>query len=163
LAYPQLLIDADSTAAKAHMLTVADSYWYGIVYMDVPRYCFDNGQFWYYNNRIVPNPSQTEKVEAWQLDLKQSIESSQIVLVMGSDPALPALGWGFIENVYELYTSPKTYYERIERSKLIKTYEKQIREAPGLLKKSTQKSIDQVISLDSAIRFDAMKMAGLVK
>ncbi|MBK9284595.1 MAG: hypothetical protein IPM51_09790 [Sphingobacteriaceae bacterium] len=163
LAYPDLLLESDSTNAKVKMLTIADSYWYGIVYMDVPKYCFDNGQFWYYNNRVVPNPSQTEKVEAWQLDLKESIEQCKIVLILGSDPALPALGWGFVDNAYELYTNPKAYYERIERTKLIKQYEKQIRELPNLLKKSTQNSMDRMITLDSAIKYDAMKMAGLIK
>jgi len=163
LCYPNIFIESDSLKNRTHMLTIGDSYWYGIVYMNVPQYCFNYGQFWYYNNRVVPNPSQTEKVEAWQLDLKQSIEQSQIVLIMGSDPALPALGWGFVDNAYQLYTDPKAYYARIERTRQIKQFEKQIREAPALLKKSTQKSMDLMITLDSAIKSDAMKLAGYIK
>jgi hypothetical protein len=65
--------------------------------------------------------------------------------------------------VYELYTSPKTYYARQEKDKLIMTYTKQIRETPVLLKKSTRKSKELVITLDSAIKQDAMRMAGLIK
>jgi hypothetical protein len=80
-----------------------------------------------------------------------------------SDGNLPLFGNTFIPDVYELYTSPKTYYERYEKNKQIQVYAKQIREIPGLLKKSTQKSKNLQISLDSAIKSDAMKMAGLVK
>jgi hypothetical protein len=38
-----------------------------------------------------------------------------------------------------------------------------VRETPALLKKSTQKSNYLQIPLDSAIKLDAMKMAGLMK
>ncbi len=163
LGYPVFQIEGDSGKSKSRMLTIGDSYWYGIVFMSVPRYCFDNGQFWYYNKRVVPNPSETEKIESWQLDLKQSIESSKVVLIIASDPALPAFGWGFIENAYELYTNPNQYYKNLAITQQTKTNEKQIRETPLLLKKSTFNSKEKQISLDSAIKYDAMKMAGLIK
>jgi hypothetical protein len=161
LAYPQLEIEQDSLKNKTKVLTIGDSYWYGIVYMQIPHQCFAGGQFWYYNKRVVPNPNPAEKTEAWQLDLKQSIESNQVVMIMGSDPALPSFGWGFVDDAYELYTNPNAYYTRIQKSKTIKQYEKQIREKPVLLKKSTKRSQDFQIPLDSAIKLDAMKLAGL--
>jgi hypothetical protein len=49
----------------------------------------------------------------------------------------------------------------MERHRSIQTYAKQIRELPALLKKATQKSKDLQIPLDSAIKLDAMKMAGI--
>lgn len=161
LAYPDFGIENDTIKNNTKVLTVGDSYWYGIVYLGVPQYCFAGGQFWYYNNRVVPSPVAGQKVEAWELDLKQSIESNKVVMVIGSDPAFPKLGWGFIEDAYEMYTSPKTYYARIEKTKAIKQFEKQIREKTVLLKKSTQKSRDLQIPLDSAIKLDAMKLAGI--
>lgn len=161
LGYPVAQIENDSIKNTTKVLTIGDSYWYGIVYLGVPQYCLGGGQFWYYNNRVVPNPNPNEKTEAWQLDLKQSIESSKVVLVIGSDPALPKLGWGFIEDAYEMYTSPKTYYARIEKTRAIKQFEKQIRDKPVLLKKATKLSKDLEIPLDSAIKLDAMKLAGV--
>jgi hypothetical protein len=163
LAYPDMEIENDSLKNTTRVLTLGDSYWYGIVYMGVPTYCFANGQFWYYYKKVIPNPNPEEKTEAWQLDLKQSIESNQVIMIIGSDPALPNFGWGFIDDAYELYTSPATYYARNEKNKQIQYYAKQIRESPLLLKKSTQKSRDLTISLDSAIKYDAIKMAGLSK
>jgi len=161
LAYPKIKFENDTAKNKTKLLAIGDSYWYGIVYMNIPYNCFAGGQFWYYNNRVVPNPNPAEKTEAWQLDLKQSIESNKVVLVIGSDPALPKFGWGFIDDAYEMYTNPKSYYARIEKNRIIKGFEKQIREKPVLLKKATQKSNDFQIPLDSAIKLDAMKLAGL--
>lgn len=161
LAYPMIQFENDSLKNTTKVLTVSDSYWYGPVYMGVAQNCFAKGEFWYYYNRVVPMRSAGEKTEVWQLDLKTEIESNQVIMLLYSDGNLSSFGSNFIEDAYELYTSPKTFYDRREKNKLIQTYAKQIRDIPGLLKKSTQKSNDLQIPLDSAIRLDAMKMAGL--
>jgi SGNH hydrolase-like domain, acetyltransferase AlgX len=163
LAYPLIQFENDSLKNTTRVLTISDSYWYGPVYMGVGQACFANGQFWYYANRVVPSPKPGEKVEVWELDLKQEIESNQVIMILYSDGNLPIFGNTFINDAYELYTSPKTYNARAEKNKQIQVYAKQIREAPALLKKATHKSNYLQIPLDSAIRLDAMKMAGLMK
>lgn len=160
LAYPQIGFENDSLKNTTRVLTISDSYWYDQVYMGVPQQCFAGGQFWYYYNKVIPSPIPGEKVEVWQLDLKQEIESNKVIMLLYSDGNLPKFGNNFIYDAYELYTSPKTYYARNEKNKQIQTYAKQIREAPLLLKKVTSKSNELQIPLDSAIRLEAMKMAG---
>lgn len=162
LAYPMVQFEADTLKNRTKVLTISDSYWYGPVYMGVDESCFGGGRFWYYYNKVIPPPADVP-VEVWELDLKQEIESNQVIMLLYSDGNLPTFGSGFINDAYELYTSPKTYQARNERKKQIQAYAKQIRQAPYLLKKSTQKSKDLGITLDSAIRADAMKMAGLIK
>lgn len=160
LAYPDVMFESDTTKNTTRVLTISDSYWYGPVYMGVPKYCFAGGQFWYYYNKVVPSPAG-EKVEVWELNLKQEIEqNNQVVMLLYSDGNLGAFGNKFIQDAYEMYTSPATYWPRVERERNIQTFAKQIRNQPGLLKKSTQRSNDLRIPLDSAIRLDAMKLAG---
>jgi len=161
LAYPQLLFEQDSLKNKTRVLTISDSYWYDQVYMGIPQNCFAGGQFWYYYNRVIPSPIPGEKVEVWQLDLKKEIESNQVIMLLYSDGNLPKFGNHFIEDAYELYTSPEKYKRNNERNKQIQTFAKDIRESPFLLKKATTLSESLQISLDSAIQIDAMKMAGL--
>jgi len=163
LAYPMIYFEEDSLKNRTRVLTISDSYWYGPVYMGVTQKAFGYGEFWYYNNRVVPNREAGVKTEVWELDLKKEIESNQVIMLLYSDGNLGGFGNTFIPDVYEMYTTPETYYARQERSKQIQTYAKQIREIPGLLKKSTKKSTDLQIPLDSAIKLDAMKMAGLDK
>ena len=162
LAYPEVLFENDSLKNTKRVLTISDSYWYGPVYLGVPANVFAGGQFWYYYNKVIPSPSG-EKVEVWELDLKKEIESNQVIMLLYSDGNLPMFGNNFIYDAYEMYTSPQTYYPRYEKNKQIQYYAKEIRNTPLFLKKSTLKSNEQKISLDSAIRFDAMKMAGLIK
>lgn len=160
LAYPKIGFIND-TLNYTRVLTISDSYWWGPVYMGVPSYCFAGGQFWYYYNRVVPSPVQGQKVEVWQLDLKEGIESNDVVMLLYSDGNLSGFGNEFINDAYEMYTSPATFKERMEKKRAIQTYAKEIRETPVLLKKATQKSNDLRIPLDSAIKLDAMKMAGI--
>jgi hypothetical protein len=162
LAYPQVKFEDDSSKNKTRVLVIGDSYWYGPVYMGVPQNCMAKGEFWYYYNRVVPTRKVGEKLEVWELDLKTEIEKNQVIVLEYSDGNLPGFGNGFIEDAYELYTSPKTFYARKEINRQVQAYAKQIREIPALLKKSTQKSNDLAIELDSAIRLDAMRMAGLI-
>lgn len=160
LAYPEVLFESDSIKNRTRVLTVSDSYWYGPVYMGVPASVFAGGQFWYYCNKVVPSPKPGEKVEVWELDLKKEIESNQVIMLLYSDGNLSAFGNNFIPDVYEMYTAPTAYKTRMEKYKNIQFYAKDIRNNPGFLKKATQKSKDLMIPLDSAIRLDAMKMAG---
>lgn len=161
LAYPQVMFEQDTAKNKTRVLTISDSYWYGPVYMGVGQNCFAGGQFWYYYNKIIPNPNPQERVEVWQLDLKQNIESNQVIMILYSDGNLPAFANTFIEDAYELYTNPAAYATRMEKTRQLKQFEKQIREQPVMLKKATKKSFDLQIPLDSAIKLDAMKLAGL--
>jgi hypothetical protein len=162
LAYPDVKFEEDSVKNQTHVLTIGDSYWYGPVYLGVPTYCFANGYFWYYYNRIVPNPEgAAEKLEVWQLDLKKEIESNQVIMLFYSDGNLHSFGNTFIEDAYELYTNPEAYKQKNEKTQLLKLNQKLIRETPSLLKKSTKKSQDLKIPLDSAIKIDAMKLAGI--
>jgi hypothetical protein len=161
LAYPDVMFEQDSIKNQTRVLTISDSYWYGPVYMGVGQSCFAGGQFWYYYNKVIPSPTPGQKVEVWQLDLKQQIESNQVIMLLYSDGNLPSYANTFIEDAYEMYTNPKTYYARVQKNKSIKEFEKQIREKPVLLKKATKKSQDFQIPLDSAIKLDAMKLAGI--
>lgn len=163
LAYPTVRFESDSGKSKTRLLAIGDSYWYGQVYMGVPQNCFNGGEFWYYYNKVIPRRTQGVNTEVWELDLKQEIESFKVVMLLYSDGNLSSYGNRFIYDAYELYTSPETYYEKAERNRLIQTYAKQIRETPQLLKKATAMSNDLQIPLDSAIRHDAMKLAGLIK
>jgi hypothetical protein len=162
LAYPELVFEEDSSKNTTKVLTISDSYWYGPVYAGVPLNVFAGGQFWYYYNKVIPSPTG-EKVEVWEMDLKKELESNQVIMLLYSDGNLPLFGNNFIYDAYEMYTSPKTYYVRYEKNKKIQYYAKEIRNNPALLKKSTLNSGELRVTLDSAIKIDAMKMAGLIK
>jgi hypothetical protein len=163
LAYPDVQFEADSAKNTTRVLVISDSYWYGPVYMGIGQSAFGGGQFWYYYNKVIPSPKPDEKVEVWELDLKKEIESNHVIMVLYSDGNLPMFGNEFINDAYEMYTSPPTYAARMDRHRQVQSYAKQIRESPVLLNKATAKSRETGITLDSAIKADAMKMGGFIK
>ncbi|HQQ93272.1 MAG TPA: hypothetical protein PLQ93_01855 [Bacteroidia bacterium] len=162
LAYPKLLFEQDSLKNNTRVLTISDSYWYDQVYMGVPQNCLGGGEFWYYYNKVIPSPRPGEKVEVWQLDLKQELEKNRVVMLLYSDGNLPKFGNQFINEAYDMYTTPQRFAADRERNRQIQVFAKEIRESPVLLKKVTLLSENMQLSLDSVIRLEAMKMAGLV-
>ncbi len=162
LAYPEVMWENDSAKNNTRVLTISDSYWYGPVYMGILQNSFGNGQFWYYYNKIIPRPADENLTEVWQVDLKTELEKNKVIMLLYSDGNLPGFANTFIEDAFELYTNPKHYYENIAKQKNIKQFAKQIREKPVLLKKATKKALDLQIPLDSAIKLDAMKLAGFI-
>jgi len=162
LAYPKLSFEDAPEKNNTRVLVIGDSYWYGPVYMGINQRSFGYGDFWYYYNRVVPTRVTGEKLEVWQLDFKAELERNNVVMLMYADGNIPSYGSGFIEDAYEMYTSPSTFFARKERNRQIQTYAKQIREVPALLKKTTRRSEALMIPLDSAITLDAMKMAGMI-
>lgn len=161
LAYPLISFENDSLKNRTRVLVLGDSYWYGPVYMGINQQAFGYSDFWYYYNRVVPQRVAGEKLEVWQLDLKAEVEAYQTIMLLYADGNLSAYGNGFIEDLYEMYTNPSAFAARMAKNKQIQGFAKQIRETPVLLKKATKNSKDLEIPLDSAIKIDAMKMAGL--
>ncbi|MBP7808130.1 MAG: hypothetical protein KA163_02445 [Bacteroidia bacterium] len=161
LAYQELLFEEDSSKNPTRVLSIGDSYWYGAVYKGIGVNCLGGGEFWYYYNKVIPSPNGV-KTEVWELNLKEQIEqNNNVVMLVYSDGNLGGFGNSFIQDAYEMYTSPQTYWARMEKNKAIQTYAKQIRNQPSLLKKATAKSNELQIPLDSAIKLDAMKMSGV--
>lgn len=161
LAYQELMFEGDSSKNSTRVLTISDSYWYGAVYKGIGVNCFAGGEFWYYYNKVIPSPNGV-RTEVWELNLKEQIEqNNNVIMLLYSDGNLPGFGNNFIQDAYEMYTSPQTYWPRMEKNAAIQTYAKQIRNQPALLKKATQRSNELQIPLDSAIRLDAMKMSGV--
>lgn len=161
LAYQEILFENDSTKNTTRVLSIGDSYWYGALFKAIPYNCMAGGQFWYYNNKVIPPPVKGENIEAWELNFKEEIENNnEVIMIIYSDGNLGAFGNNFIQDAYEMYTSPQTYWPRMEKNAAIQAYAKQIRNQPLLLKKATQKSNELQIPLDSAIKLDAIKMSG---
>jgi hypothetical protein len=150
-AYPDYGFEVDSNLQKQKVLVIGDSYWYGPVYMGVNKYLFGDGQFWYYYNKVIPTTIPGQKVEVWQLNLKESIEQNDIIMLAYSDGNLSTFANTFIEEAYLLYTNPEEFQKFWQNKQQIQQFARQIRETPEYLKKATIYSEENKISLDSAI------------
>lgn len=82
------------------VVTIADSYFWGLYWMGLPKDYFANGEFWYYMEQrypqsfTTPSPVNKENVE-------QEIGQNNIVLLICTESNLPRFGFGFIESFFK--------------------------------------------------------------
>jgi|GEM_PF-1971680 len=157
LGYPQIGYAAVPGAQPVKVLGIGDSYYRGFTYLGVTQNAFDNGEYWYYNNSIVPD--RPGKPEVWELDLKSEIEKNKVIIILYSSDNVRRYSDGFIEEAYEMYTNPKVYYAKVEKERPIKLAKKKIHQDKELLEELQSTAKEQNISLDSAIDVRARQMA----
>jgi hypothetical protein len=101
MAYPVLKMESDTSKVKPSVLVIADSYYWGI-FNYVISAAFDKSHFWYYNKQIYPE-SFNKPLTTDQVNLRNEIASHDVIIILATDANLPAFGWGFIENCYNLF------------------------------------------------------------
>ena len=101
MAYPHIQFQSDSGKTKPTVLVVSDSYYWGMFNFGISN-AFSNSHFWYYNQQIFPDSYQTPLVTS-QINLKDEIARHDVIIIMATEATLPNLGWGFIENTYDLF------------------------------------------------------------
>jgi hypothetical protein len=101
MAYPDIKFENDSTKTRPNVLVVGDSYyWVWITGYDINNGFSKSSNFWFYNKK--PNhlpPSQNE--------LKETLAKQDIIIILATTHNWSDIGWGFIENTFNLYKRPK--------------------------------------------------------
>ncbi len=153
LAYPAVGFTSTQGARPVRTLGIGDSYYRSFMYLGVAQVAFGNGEYWYYYNSVVPETPN--KTEVWEYDLKAKLEENEVVLLYYASGNLHRLGDGFIEDAYELYTNPSSYYERVKRETPLKKKIKLVHESPEQLDDAKCEATKLDIPLDSAIKLKA--------
>jgi hypothetical protein len=101
MAYPVLLFESDEGKTKPSLLTVSDSFFWGIFGMGLGS-LFIEHPFWYYNQEIYP-PHFSSPWTTKDINLHDEILKFDFIIILCTDANLPNLGWGFIENSYDVF------------------------------------------------------------
>jgi hypothetical protein len=101
MAYPELLFESDEGKSKPSFLTIADSFYWGIYGMGLGN-LFSEHAFWYYNQEIYPS-NASNQLTTKDIDLQEEILTYDIIMILCTDANLSNLGWGFIENCYDVF------------------------------------------------------------
>lgn len=156
MAYPQVRYAGNPGARPIKVTGIGDSYYRGFLYIGVNDYVFDRGAYWYYYNTV--EPATIPEKEVWEIDLKENIEKSEVIIVLNSDGNLPRMGSGFIEEAYLLYTNPEQYQKYNERKKKISIFKKKIRYDDDLMNETVKMATELNITEDSARTLKALEM-----
>lgn len=99
MAYPVVRrINAQNNTTR--VVTIADSYFWGLYWMGLPKDYFANGEFWYYMEQRYPQSFKTAAPVNVN-NLAQEIEGNNVVLLICTESNLPRFGFGFIESFFK--------------------------------------------------------------
>ena len=101
MAYPKHHLQTDSLTKTPRVLSVADSFYWGIYNMGVARDVFQSGQFWFYNSKIYQEGIPARSVK--DVDVLKEVEKHDLILLIATDATLYKFAFGFIDQLYELY------------------------------------------------------------
>ena len=120
LAYPVIEWQDTSGAFRPRVLTVGDSYYGSLQYLDVLERAYSHPEFWPYNRGAETFPA-TSFTDTWQLDLKASVEQKDLIFIMATESNLRNTGWDFIEQLYDMYKAGPEGYPALQASRKKRT------------------------------------------
>lgn len=153
-AYPQVKIQSDTNKIKPTLLTIADSYYYGMSGYGFLN-SFSASQWWYYNKEIIPHPIY-DTYNVSYLDLREEINKYDVILILSGETNLYRFGWGFVEDLYCVFKGLDLSAPEINYQKKLNRIRDQIKNNEDWLLSVEKKAIQNKISIDSMITLDAI-------
>tara|TARA_B100001109_G_C18864473_1_gene476171 strand:+ start:6058 stop:7362 length:1305 start_codon:yes stop_codon:yes gene_type:complete len=111
MAYAEYEVIEGENTEKPKVLSIGDSFFWGFYYYDFTRLLFDDSPFWYYNRQVYKPEEEVKLVD--DLNLKEEVESKDVVLIMLTDSHFDKLGFGFVDKLYEVYFEPEIYQKKL--------------------------------------------------
>lgn len=148
MTYPSFEVSPTSEATPKTMF-VGDSYFMGLYELNLCSQLFGGGSFWYYNREIRDG---LEKPIRYRKDvfILEEVLQHEMVVLFTSDANLYRYGFGFVDELYSALQN--------EKENRIQFYIKSINATPDWKEAIKIKAQEKNISLDEAIRIDAIYM-----
>lgn len=122
MAYPKYYFENNTKKSRPKVLTIADSYYYGIYITRIPKFIFRYGGFWYYYKQVFPKINN-KNPDISELNIYNEILKQNVIFVMNTDCNLSYFSSGFIDDAYIIFNKGINYYNQVKDSL---DYEKQV-------------------------------------
>ena len=100
MGYPKTWVSNTKHKTKPSVLIVADSFYSGIIELNVSE-AYGNSHFWYYNNVVFPEYNSTT-VFVKDLNFEDQINQHDVFILMSTEPNFVTSSWGFVDAVLQL-------------------------------------------------------------
>lgn len=145
LGYPMYEIE-NIEKRNTSLVTVSDSYFYGLLWTGIYDKIFVDSEFWYYFNDI-DNTREDGKKKISEINVKEEVLKRDVVVIMGTEISLKHLGFGAIDKLYEEFFGEKLhksdkhmfYYNELLRNTTF------IRQINDKLRVSSEKSFKEYL------------------
>lgn len=152
MSYPICNANEDSTKKKPRLLAIGDSYWWNVFNLSISNSVFSDGKFWFYNKTVYPD-CFNKYTEVKDIDFKEEVSKSDVVLIVATEATMADIGWGFIDNCYSYYKNGYTDSE--DYKKVLNNWIEIIKNDPNWMKIIKGRSEKDGIPIDSSIVWDA--------
>lgn len=130
MAYPKYYFENNKNNNQPKVLTIADSYYYGIYMTRIPKFIFKYGGFWYYYKQVFPKVNNVNP-DISELNIYKEILNQDVIFIMNTECNLNNFSSGFIDDAYLMFNKGIKYYSQIKDSL---DYEKKIVEMENNIK-----------------------------
>ncbi len=151
MAYPLVKYQNDSAKTRPSVLVISDSFYWGIFSSGISA-AFDKTQFWYYNKEVIQDGSN-KPLAPFELNLREEIKKYDVVIILSTDANLPAMGWGFIENLYDMFQGKTS---EVDFSVRLAQQSKVMRADANWMNLIREKAAKNNITPDSMLTLDAI-------
>jgi hypothetical protein len=124
MAYPKVSFSKSKRENRINAVTVADSYYWMIVGNGMTDGLFKKNDFIYYKSYVYCyEDSALQEIKTIELNqLQKEIESQQLVMILMTEANDDDFGFGFIENLYDIYNKSKVKTWNAYKNNLIDRY-----------------------------------------
>jgi len=154
MAYPEISVLKLKNNNEPKLLTIGDSYYWGILKLANSKGGLNKSSFWFYNKQVFPHPDSIDlRVE--DINIQSEIERNDVILLLATDANLYKFAFGFIDNAYDIYYTKLEDRKSYKREQRILDYVKEIRGNPIEVEKVKEKSIKKGVSFEEELRNNA--------
>ncbi|MFA6806352.1 MAG: hypothetical protein WCR29_02940 [Bacteroidales bacterium] len=154
---PRLQVEIN-TKDKDHLnvLTMGDSYFFGLNDLGFMSYIFKDSEFWYYFKEV--RRKVYENLFVWEYDdIKKEIEKNQVILIIFTEGNLHTTPAEFCDQLHYIYCMKPSYEKELEWQ--IKKFKTEIEKNYDWKEDIKKKALKENKTLDKAIEDDADYMA----
>jgi hypothetical protein len=159
MAYANVEYEPLANQYRPKVITISDSFWGGIYYSGLASHVFDKPQYWYFYNQNMDYSSDV--TDPMTYNLKSKIEENNIIILMTTESHVSDMGWGFIEDAYDLYAKGEPYLNGRDIRLKVLRMGRWIRTDPKLMFETKIKAKQMNIPLDSMVTLEAYRLYGI--
>jgi len=154
MAYPEISVSKLKNNNEPKLLTIGDSYYWGIIKLANSKGLLKKSSFWFYNKQVFPH-SDSIDLRVEDIDIQSEIERNDVILLLATDANLYKFAFGFIDNVYDIYYTKLEDRKSYKREQRILDYAKEMRDNHTERQKIKEKAIKKEVSFEEELRNNA--------
>jgi len=154
--YPMPVIDpiyGEQNDSTAKSLIIADSYFMQMFKMNLTSELFKDGQFWYYNKKVLPKRSK-KGTKVKDLYVTKEILDQDLIILMTTESLLKGDHFRFAKTAYKAIYTPKSLEEYNYNSDINQII-KGIKSSTKWMNLIKEKALKKGVPVDTLIRSEA--------